>query len=91
MYTYTFNGKVYSAETLPELQTILESQGFTGDVIEFFNNLALENLEKESQVNQEDLNQTVELPVEDLNESSEELLEEERLEDLNNDGLEQLN
>lgn len=91
MYSYTFNGQVYSAKTLPELQLILEGQGFKGDVIKIFNDFALEALQKEEQLSNENLNQDSELPNEKPDPSSDQLLEEELALDYMSDGLDQLN
>ena len=91
MYSYTFNGVIYSAKTLPELQELLEAQGFKGDVIEIFNNIALQSLEEDEQLSNQDLNQDVELPEDELDPSPDESLEEDRLTDIMDDGLNQLN
>ena len=91
MYSYTFNGVIYSAKTLPELQELLEAQGFKGNVIEIFNNIALQSLEEDEQLSNQDLNQDVELPEDELDPSPNESLEEDRLTDIMDDGLNQLN
>ena len=74
-----------------DLATINSVKKFNCKVIKIFNDFALEALQKEEQLSNENLNQDSELPNEKPEPSSDELLEEELALDYMSDGLDQLN
>lgn len=83
MYTYTFNGVIYSADNLIKLQVLLEKAGFTGNVASFFNEIV-----------NKDMDSSYEAAMNSLHD--EELITKDSLEqdlqaDYENDGLDQLN
>jgi regulator of replication initiation timing len=45
MFKYLFNGVLYTAETLEELQELLEAAGFEGNIVDIYN--AIETLQEE--------------------------------------------
>jgi translation elongation factor EF-Tu-like GTPase len=91
MYSYTFNDVIYSAKTLPELQDLLEAQGFKGDVIKIFNDYALQTLEEDEQLSNQSFEENVELLEDELIPSSDEMLQDELIVDFEDDGLDKLN
>jgi hypothetical protein len=52
MFEYTFNGKIYQAETIRELQELLVRDGFTGDVSIHFTKIADQLLQEEFEASQ---------------------------------------
>lgn len=65
MYSYTFNGITYTANTVLELQMKLEQVGCTDDIIAFFNQEALASLQNDEDLANEDMQEEVVTDFED--------------------------
>jgi hypothetical protein len=69
MYSYTYKGVIYTAKNLIDLQMQLEAAGYTGNVAEFFNQQALEQLQEEADIAQipdDDLEEELDIANENL-------------------------
>jgi len=65
MYSYTFNGITYTANTVLELQMKLEQVGCTDDIIAFFNQEALASLQDDEDLANADMQEEVVTDFED--------------------------
>jgi hypothetical protein len=83
MYTYTFNGVVYTADNLIKLQELLEEAGYTGNVAKFFSEIVNEDIDSAYVAAMNDLNNE-----ELFNNNS---LEQDLKADYEHDDLDQLN
>ena len=61
MYSYTFNGITYTANSVLELQMKLEEVGCTDDVIAFFNQETLAAMQEEEDFVNAELPEEIEL------------------------------
>lgn len=65
MYSYTFNGITYTANSVLELQMKLEQVGCTDDVIAFFNQESLASLQDDEDLANSDMQEEVLTDFED--------------------------